>query len=415
MKRYKLFLFIAIFYSTVLLLGTPSSFAGVDLGQFGILAFQSKTVKDILQNTPQGDEAKKTALVRMRDQKAQEACLAYGYRKVDLSKPILLSPIHSNRAVSIILQGKSHQFNVTPSDDKRVPHFVFSQLNCDEPMAKSLLENEQSSEFCSPQALKAFEKQEALSQMVSDITLPLNQNPFEHSMGVQQMANSQWPTFPQLGYTKPQVDLLLDLFMGRNPDAEYLPKKNPSKNDLPKKVGYTHVSILPVGTKAVTDTAFRQFEMNLKSMINQGGALPSKIFIPTQIYGGGQLSHAMLLLIETQPDKKRKLTVINSAGSGEVFHAYEQKLIATAAAAFGDVDFAQTTERVTQVDSFSCGLHMVENIRLLAKQPNATQFVHEEKIPVRELGEVHRVFQEHKSKAAEVYNALLKKQVVSNR
>jgi hypothetical protein len=115
-----------------------------------------------------------------------------------------------------------------------------------------------------------------------------------------------------------------------------------------------------------------------------------KIFIPTSAHPKMGIPHALLLIVEIEPQSQTRISIVNSFGQGG-YQTFVNKLTEVAQEIFPFSTIVQNSV-CQQQDGWTCALHMLENIDMLTQIENVQDFIRAKKLPQRSSEELREIF-----------------------
>lgn len=214
--------------------------------------------------------------------------------------------------------------------------------------------------------------------------------------------NQKWENLETVGYNNRTSDLLLDLYLGEDEKMAYIYENGKISNpDAP--AAYTH--FIQIRNQ---DPEKQRDLLELKNIFAQiktsNKKLPGRIFIPFQAVPSSGRKHAMLLVIENPSSGKPRIGVLNTLG--KTYLGSTQAVADAAAQTFGYPESRKIVSipGITQTDGYSCGLHAIENLRLLAKERQPLSAVEARKLPTRNTPEIKQAFESHQARYQKFLN-----------
>jgi len=133
-----------------------------------------------------------------------------------------------------------------------------------------------------------------------------------------------------------------------------------------------------------------------------------KLFISTAAEPKNGIPHALLLVIEPQPQDftHARITLIDSFGSNTGYRAFKKKLEKISCQSFPSPNTTFVHNPVLQqMNGWSCGWHMLANVELLSKQPNVQEFVINKCLPKPNIERFRRrVYEQYVVPASKQWN-----------
>lgn len=188
------------------------------------------------------------------------------------------------------------------------------------------------------------------------------------------------------GVNKIANDILLDRQYSQRTDVAFFDKNG----DVFLKPDHTPISFSYTRCCELKGEDFnsQRIKTILKKYAEANEASPiPKLFFPMAAFPTKGVPHALLLVIEVDSDEKTKakISLVNSFGSqGGAYKVFEQRILEAAQEVFNSpLTVIIKNEVKQQLDGFSCGWHMIENIEWLSQVVDAGEAIRQRKLPVR--------------------------------
>ncbi|MBA2727594.1 MAG: hypothetical protein H0U49_05415 [Parachlamydiaceae bacterium] len=123
---------------------------------------------------------------------------------------------------------------------------------------------------------------------------------------------------------------------------------------------------------------------------------PAKIIIPFYLNSYGKTPHAVLLVIEPDPQERNKanITMVNPHGDGlKSYHSEENMILNAAKKAYRNSNAIRNKK--TAYSGAYCGIDCVENARYLAGVSNVYEHIKQSMLPSRSHAEIAKIRLEH--------------------